>query len=37
MTESEALIVIGQLFGLYVVGWFTGHLFTFLKQLSEKI
>ena len=37
MTYEEAGIVLGALFGMYVVGWGAGHLLLVIKQGVEKI
>lgn len=37
MTYEEAGIVLGSLFGMYVLGWCAGYLLLVIKQGVEKI
>lgn len=37
MSHAEALQILGQLFGVYVSGFFLGYTITFVKQFLEKV
>lgn len=37
MSHAEALQILGQLFGVYVGGFFVAYVITSIKQFVEKI